>query len=351
MRRPQAPRKKRVKRKRGSKRKKVGNSKLSRYMTMIADPCSAQLTPGIYGDNQGLLGRFQSSYTLTTGGTYTCGYFIWFPGYTGYTRNTTPHNGLNIFNFAHDVSSDAPINTVAVPFGSGLIADTTYGIPDPALPFITAGTCESMRLLGACMKLTYTGKTSDATGQICLLQNVPLDNILPENGTPASVDDLFILSSVSRRLGLDSQEIVFQPKDAALERFRTAEDVCVQQGISGTDASTFGADAKINPPTCFGFAFRGLTPGTLDQYIVEMHKNVEWKPSTGQGMPMTPAVQTSGKSYIQAATNALNKISPTWWDHAANAANFAGNKLVKMALGGVVNYATPPARRALHFGL
>lgn len=339
------PPKARRKKKRGRRRRrKVGSYQSgspSKYLRMISDPCSAKLVAGLYGDQQGILARFQSSMTLAAAVDRTCGYILWYPNYTNAHSDQTPGKqpNLNMFLFYGVNGDTVPTNTAAEPFGTCLHYNTACGVPDPAHAFVSGAVCDSARHLGSCLKMSYTGKMSDASGQISYLQNIPLDNLLREDGTAATVNQLFILSQDSRRMGVDTHSIVYQPLDPGMERFRTQNDGCIIQGDVNTSVSEHADDAKVYTPTGFGFAFRGIPAADLPNYVLEFHKNIEWKPATGQGMPIVPPAASASTSFIKSTVDKLNQIDPTWWDQASNAANYLANRVSRLALTGVANAA------------
>jgi hypothetical protein len=162
--------------------------------------------------------------------------------------------------------------------------------------------------------MTYSGALKDISGQIIPLQNIPLDNVLGDGvGTPiATVNDLFILGGDSRRYEPLQHEVAYKPIDAGADRFRDGTDVCIVVGSPGVAISVRGTDAKTFHPTGFGFAFRGFTAGDVPLSNFELHKNIEWKTASNQGLPMTPAVVV-GDDMHKRAIQWLDANIPNWW--------------------------------------
>ncbi len=285
---------------------------LEKYAHMVADPCSAELINGLYGDDQGIPTRFQSFYTPPTSATATCGFVLWYPSYTNQGNAAAATASGNLFFFHTASPSTGIVNTGGDPLGTAA-ASSSRILPDPAYAFVSGAACDASRLLGACLKVTYTGPLQAASGQICALQNIPLNNLFVDGVTPAStVDDLFVLSSHSQRFGVETAEIAYNMIDPALERYRTSEDLLITR-VAATP-TVQDDSAKTFVPTGFGFAFRGLTAGDTDKLQIEFHKNIDWKPAYGQGIPITPATTVADTSRLEAVLKWLNSRSREWWD-------------------------------------
>lgn len=308
------------------------------YAKMLHDPCNSELFAGIYGSDEGLVGRFKKDSGLTTLGSDTCGFCLWVPAYHNPGVNGGAGGGSgNIFIFRTLDSATKPTNTIAAngAFGSGGAGSVTTArtINDPANPFVVGAVARDARLISACMRVSYTGPMSSTSGQMCVIENLPLSDVL--SNLP-SVDALFEYSTKSQRFSVDTMEAVYRPSDAGIDRFRDESDVAVAVGATGA-VSTIGADAVSFEPTCFGFAWRGTTAGQSQYVQLEFIKNVEWRPSVGQGMSVQTPVSVGGRGVARHtdAIALLDKAKPGWTSRAFSAVGSEIGTLAKAVYSGI----------------
>lgn len=305
----------------GKKRAKNGRKKagvfgptILSYARMIADPCSAQLVPGLYGSEEGFLGRFKKSYPLPAVTGATCGYVLWAPNYHLAGVNGGVAGGFgNIFIYQTTVPSYVPSNSTAVngAFGAGLTTSTITAstIADPCYNFINGNTARDARLVSACIRSDYLGAMSDVSGQVVMVENLMLADLVDQL---PSVNELFDYYGKTHRVSLDTSEVVYRPEVTGLERFLDPEDHALVIGATGA-ASAVGNDAHHFQPTVFGFAWRGLPAADLSKITVEFIKNIEWRPETGQGLRgNVPNSITGGVNMQKAALVALDQTHPGW---------------------------------------
>jgi hypothetical protein len=274
--------------------------------------------------------RFQKLVTPSPAATDTCGFILWAPNY--HTQNLA-NNDMSVIIYSAPLTTTTPLNTTAVPYGSGAwgTTATTGALDDPCFAFTAGAVCDDARTIAACIKLVYTGKLQDASGMVVPLQGIPLSTVFnPGKGTYASVDDLFILGQNSRRLGVEEVEVVFRPGDPGQERFHEANYGPIKQGAAGTAATADAGDVETFIPTCFGFAWRGLQAQQAANFTIEMHKNVEWRPSADTGIPLTPN-ESVGPSFMERALRYLDTNYPGWWNKAVHS---GVNTVARMAFAG-----------------
>jgi len=306
-------------------------------MKIIADPCSAPLAHGLYGDEQGYLTRLESTHTVASSGTSTCGYLLWFPNYTGTTAGGNP---ANMFTWQSADPGILPSNTIAQPFGSQVSASdvTAAAVRDPASVFLNGDFADSARLLSACVKMSYTGKLMDTQGQIIPVSGLTLDQLFTSGENSCiDVNSIFLLSKDPGRLGVDTAEVVYNPVDPGMERFRSPEDAAVTLGVPGVSTSIHGTDAENFQPTCVGFAWRGIQANSVNQLIFQITKNIEWKAARNSGMPNKSRTIGNGVSKVGAAVAALDRASPNWWNRATKTVKSAISQISSAAFTGVLH--------------
>lgn len=334
------PNKKSAKKQKAGKKPKSGNAdaatrSLVGFARMIQDPCNSELRPGMYGNTEGLMGRFKKDQGLSSVADV-CGYALWVPAYHTAGVSGVAGGAGSVFIFRCNSSSTQPTNSTVAngAFGAGTINGlvTARSVNDPCYPFVSGATARDARLISACMRLNYTGPMSSCSGQVAVIENLPLSDVL--TNLP-SVDDLFQYSTKSQRFSVDTMEAVYRPSDAGIERFRDENDTAIAVGATGV-VSTLGADAAAYEPTCFGFAWRGTTTSQSQYTYLEFIKNVEWRPSVGQGLTVqTPTSQSSGADMHQHAIALLDKAKPGWTSRAFSAVGSEIGTLAKAVYTGI----------------
>jgi hypothetical protein len=194
------------------------------------------------------------------------------------------------------------------------------------------------RSIGACIRMTYTGKSFDSSGQIAMIPSFPASELWGGPNTltpqaPPSVNDLFRFSNDVTRLGLDTRELVWRCDTENAEIFHNVSDG--YRIVSGQVPSLGGTGNVLNSRG-FGFAWRGLdvsgpTPANLS---LGFTKSVEWRANPQSGL--TSAHQESrGRSMVPIATAVLDKAVPNWNSKILGQATSLGSQISNAAVSGV----------------
>lgn len=304
------------------KRRRVGNkgdNRLSLLQQSVIDPCNGPLVNGIYGSSEGLMARLKVSYSETSNGTDTAGMLLWVPSY---------HNGViesfNVVRFSFADSSTKVDNTTQG-LGKGAVgAANGKALPDPANSLLNSDLVNDARTTAACLRLTYTGKVTESSGQIAWIDNYSTTDLLKQL---PSVDNMFDRATKTERLGLDTYEVLFRPDDATgTDRFRAggATDPGFVKVSGGPTEQSRTMDALA--PKMIGFAYRGCEPGILDRLIYSLVKTVEWRPETASGLTGVPPqdfVLPSTSNIVASIDNARPGWSKRIASGASSAAKFA----------------------------
>jgi len=284
---------------------------------LISNPCHAELAPGLYGSNQGLLARLKTTSNSTAGTNGINGFVLWSPDFVNRGTYVTqagqpPSLSSNILCYVSEDSASRPINSLAAPFASGatwIAGQSGFSLPDPAYPLLSGDTARDARTLSACIKMTYYGRLNSSAGQVAFLDNSSISNLLgggPLNTIP-TVDEWFQSSNDVRRLGIDTLEHVWRPTVAS-EIFRDPSDDCVT--LMGNGATTEGESSRVNPTTLYGFAWRGLA-NTDTNLAFEFIKNIEWRPEVASGLTSL-GIHSSGQSHVATTLAVLDHHDPSW---------------------------------------
>ena len=122
------------------------SSDIVAHANILMDPCMASLPPPLPSSGGATVGRYTYAYSglpCFTGSTYAV--FTWRPSYVSY------------YSFSRTSTTSAMTDA------SALAANV---VAMPAAPFynMLQSNFRSHRVMGACLKATYTGKEIDATG-------------------------------------------------------------------------------------------------------------------------------------------------------------------------------------------
>lgn len=319
-------------------------SGLAAYARMLMSPCDAPLVSGLHGTLSGYLQRTKALVNLTqttAGPSNTCGYIIWCPRYFSPGTGTASAIGssarlqMNCFLWQSDNPQIKPLNTAVYdallagnPPVYGLSRSTgaqwtsaTY-IPDPAASFVSGTVCEDARLLSSCIRMTYTGRQSDAAGIVCPIRNLSLTDLITRNdvtgtfsGRGLSVSDLFRLSPTQVRLGTDVHEIRSRDSDNELEEWQTVYDPAVYPGdFKNNNGSATIMDPAISPrePACYGFAWQNVEPSQFTKLYIELYKNFEWRPKSDAGISLPVEERVSTVSNIPKTMQYLDRVKHGW---------------------------------------
>lgn len=325
-----APRRRRTRRK--GPRQTSGLRALSPYLSLVSDPCHAELIPGLYGSNQGYLARLKSTSNNSAGTYGTNGFVLWAPDFT---NSGEPSYSANILCFCSDSSTVTPLNTTLFPFGKGIDwapGGGGFSLPDPGYTLLQGDTARDARTLSACMKFSYFGKLTNSSGQIAFIDNSSIGNLLSggPGSTVPSVDEWFRSSTDVRRIGVDTFEHVFRPTPAS-EIFRGVDDSCVSMGVGMSSGE--GESSRVNPPTLFGFAWRGVA--TTDSNLsFEFFKNIEWRPEVASGLS-SMGIHSNGPSHAATTCAVLDQHHPSWTHRVVQSMEGTAGAVVRAAWTGV----------------
>lgn len=220
------------------------------YMKLLVDPCRGPLirTSGPTGITE----RVRTTVTLPGQATSTCGYFIWYPGYSSWTDGTSVYSGQSCFWFENANPAVPPTNSIAVPLGSGASNVTGSFYPDPMANNIAIGSAfVRQKTLSACLQFEWLGALSATQGQIAIVKNFSLSafnrNAGSVNGLqPPTVDQVFGYAEHRSRLMIDGAEVIWRPTTA-------------QSVFRANDAEENGVFKSILPDSCFWAGQAGVS--------------------------------------------------------------------------------------------
>lgn len=314
---------------------------------MVADPCNAKLIPGLYGTSEGSLARLKEVIFNDTDAT--SGYFLWAPKYHNQGTELVEANLFNVVFFATN-APEVPPNVVQFgrinTFDLSLARNTAAHGTDPAGQLLSEENAIVMdaRTLSACIRLTYTGRMERAAGQVCFVDNLPLSSVVgnPEQkDLPASVDELFVLSTSTRRFGIDTHEIVYRADDNHAATFHDSQDGAFLYNTF-LDTSAVAESAQLTEPTCFGFGWRRLsTSGNEGAGLsIEMIKNIEWRAAPSSGFTsIAPKSVGNGQSKLRAVHSTLDQAHPSWTKRILDSVESEAGKVIHMAYTGISSAA------------
>jgi hypothetical protein len=313
-----------------NKKKKSGSGKRGRrnpYAQMLNNPCDATLEAGFYGTTEGILNSLKT--VLFPSSSFTNGYIIWDATYTGDVGS----NHANCVIYTNADSSIKPLNTVADPFGGGAtdVSPRGQALDVGASDWGRSSIVSDTRCIGACLRMTYFGPMNVVAGQIAIIENLSADSLL-SNGSPASIDDLFAVSSIVKRLGVDPYEVKFRPNNNS-PTFKTDRDSPITTGTGLGVVSGLSSEALRFSPRFVGFAWRNIT--SASDLNFEFYQNVEWRPNTTSGFVATVPKQIKSNDSFQSLLKYLDDNFPGW-QHTVS----------KMAAGQVSGVAARIARMA-----
>lgn len=258
---------------------------ISPYTDMILDPCNAVLAPGLHTTSEGILSRHKTVYSPS--GTETSGYILWSPYYAS-NSSASPQQASCIY-FQTSTSGTGPVNSVAIPAYNGGVGAGLY-LAAGAAPFVIGSTCADFRLLSACLKATYTGAMTSASGMIGFVENLAPEAIFNTGvaGFTVSPDQLLQNCSKFQRFGISTEEIVFRPDPELSSQFKGDTISPIDLGAAGVRTTVQSAESFRVQPTFFGFVWKGQAANTI---TFEFIQNIEWRPATQSGIvASTPTV-------------------------------------------------------------
>ena len=316
---------------------------------MVADPCNSTLVPGIFGDQDGLLARLKLSIMNPGNNAQTAGYLLWCPDYhciPDVAASFVFGKG-NLFAWSSTHSYLNPTNTPAFPYGGentpwNPTQDSAGTINDPAGKFLKTELVQDARTISSCMKLTYTGPMLSSSGQYAFIEALPLSSLL-EGGDnagqpiPPSVDNLFQLATKTGRLGTDTLEVISRPDDSS-QTFRSSDVTPIEvEDQGGLTASILSTEGKTQQPLVYGIAWRGLSATESSPLILDVIKNIEWRPRPVSGLTHAVPRGINPTPMVHKAVTYLDTNHPGWSTKMLAGAASGVASIAKAAFTGVGN--------------
>jgi len=181
------------------------------------------------------------------------------------------------------------------------------------------------------MSLTYYGSMSSAAGEICYIENLPLNDLL--NGgagaVPLSVDGLFRSTTKHQRLTTDTHEVVYRPNGAHGDTFFNQTPAPITY-YSGAPTQTSDV-ATMHGMKVFGFAWRNAPSGISHTHTLT--KVAEWRPETHSGLPRISPT-TIGPSIVPHAIATLDKHVPGWTSRVVDKGGSTAAAIARTAFTG-----------------
>lgn len=328
------------------------------HLAMVMNPCTSTLVPGLYGSSEGLLSRLKSEFALPVipaQSTQTCGYFLWCPDFhlPGPLGPSNGYRSINVVAWYSGDPNQSPANDgiagYAGLFGMDNPASnpmtTATGIMDPTYTLVKENLVADARVLNACLKITYTGKMTDAAGEVGFIQNLPASAILGSQtgvdnmSTPSTVNEVMRYTNIRQRLGTDTLELVYELNELSSNHFRDTDDNLFQQDdpvATPAKGTRLSDPADALSPRLFGFVWRNTLPGAGLSF--EMTKSVEWRPAVGSGFTQVP-IHTTGHSKVNDIKTTLSKLGDRALIRVANGAQSLSSKIAKAAFTGIADTA------------
>jgi len=288
-----------------TRRKAVRRPSLSPIAKLLHDPCNAAIPPNVFGESSGYTSRFKLSRAIGAyGGTNKpFGYVVWFPDYHCNDNQTATFQNVNVFQWAATTAGAQPAQ---LSFGAGTqsVADSTVvSIRDCAYDFVNGTTCQDARTLAACLKLRYTGATSTAQGSVYALNNIPLELLINDRPSAATMLQYATLETRAS----DCIEIKYRPSTAS--GFFHKANHGPYDVASGQNPALKSA-VEAQGPTAIGFLWYGVA--TQNDYLMDFHKVLEWKPEADSGLVMRPIRGGFTRELLRGALNSLDATVPGW---------------------------------------
>lgn len=322
---------------------------MSPWARMLYDPCNSPLVAGFFPNEGGNLMRVKKS--IFNNSTGTCGYILWIDDYhQAGDRLDAKHSesslyGGNLFIWSSDNPDTQPYNTRVISENKEAFGETrsdsfaqnsefssAHTVVDPAHSWVSGNNVQDARTISSCIRMKYTGQERLASGEVALIENLPIDSILRGaiDEEAVSVNMLFNSARHVQRLGNVPVEIKGRPS-AASDTFRNSHAtpfIIRAQENQSTGKSPAG---RIQAPNVYGLAWRGISinadqPTCLFTY--ELTKNVEWRPEPNANATNVVPKARSGTPKFQSATSWLDNNVPGWTTQLTSALAYAGKYFV-----------------------
>lgn len=282
----------------------------------LLDPCNAKLTygPSAGSSADGYLIRNNRRQAFHVNPLNVVGYVAWFPDF--HCVGSASPFGANGFVWETTSSSNQPLNTASVPFGSGA-ATTTQTIQDVSSQWVTSGSVSAARTVAACLRFFTTAAVSTVTGQLALCTGITPDQLLNggTGGGPMSVSDLFNAGQTIERMPLDVLELRHAPSTNS-SIYRDEGSATVTDG-----GNCFNVQPPLSTPTTVGttasgsagivIAWSSLNNTLSSDMLFEFVKIIEWLPAPVAGVANIQDVQRP-KSTWENICDSLSDFAPGW---------------------------------------
>jgi hypothetical protein len=277
---------------------------------LLADPCGAPTSTGIYPGEKGMVERFIGE-NFIVGPSNTCGFLAFHPN-TGW------------FFFSNNLTGSA---ASAATFGSNL-----GGSPAPGNAFLSTN-AQKVRGLGACIQaVCSTLSITNITGEICM--GVVSADTLALNGT-ITVDTLFTVLQARSALTRDIKEVKWFPATFD-NRYST-----YVSGSTFANWQTTGTD--YSDTNIIVVAVRNVPAGTVIN--LRLTWVCEWTPKPLLGLTPNPN-SSAGVNHLS-VVSAMEKAQPSWWHNLGNTAMNVFSTFANQAMHAVGNAAGNKLNRYL----
>jgi hypothetical protein len=314
---------------------------------MIKEPCSAELSHGLYGDKVGFLTRFKRFKAFSALGS---GYAVWFPAMNqGDSSVGAQNNGASCF-FWENANAGTPVpNTLAVPYGNAAnpIGSSAETIEVAGDAFTQSAVCSSQRTLAACMRLRYVGRMDATSGEVAVISGLTANQLfnLSANdagvtSVPSNVNDIFQLSTRVSRLSLDGHEVRFRPTQnthtfvpSPVLLNSNSAGAATKIGIIGTSITAMTPEASALAPEAIIIAWRNVTAAS--PLILETYVGIEWVPNASNGLQAPPHVDIGPSDTFSTILRGLDRAQAAWDTVPPPMQHGAVNMVASMAQAGM----------------
>lgn len=295
---------------------------------MIADPCNAPLVPGFHGTADGIMSRYKSYFAFSQTTEY--GYVLWCPEYYGGDFTEGANTSLNSVCFTAPFAGTQIVNEVSDPLGYDA-ATSGLSVPVGASEFLAGTTAQDFRNISACLRMTYTGTTSDCKGRFALLDNIPAKLLTTDLPSPQT---LLGYAAASERISMDVMECTYRPTPQS-SKFRDSSASFLLAGDTDVTATSMSEVPSYESPVWIGIVWSGVPS---NQLAFEFIQNIEWRPQITKGYVEPPVRQVADSSYAPKVLKFLDTNVPGWSTTLLNGAAKATNAVINRVLGGPAQY-------------
>jgi len=317
-------------------------SSAAKYAQMVANPFTANLCHGMFGEVATGMSQFKKSYSFGIGTTglitNDSGFILWWPGgnSSGFLAGdaSTRDQPVGVMMMKGQSSSTLWNNTAAnKAFGTDYLtwsasatsssSSNTTSVETPDNFFLSSIAARS-KLLSAGMVMRCTANPLLMQGEYIKIDGLPMSELLePSVATQAlHVDRLFDLSAheprpfkagnVVRHVYLNDRHNVGLSTDCSDQSTDNSDPSAVNvntgnsktclaiQNRGSSEATLPTAYNESHSPRVFGIAFRGISPDMLRQLYVDCYVSKEYTVSATNGIPNAIAAR-SGPDLSEAA--------------------------------------------------